>query len=270
MLNLIKANIYRLVNSKVFRNAFIIVGILILLTICGPKIFDGSIYFIHFDTLERSFGFVFNAFRDSAAPTAGEMVRSALGFIPVIFIMIMYFVEEFISRPYQNGTLKNTIAYGYNRKQVYLTKLVIISLTIVSLLFVLVGGTAVISMMIPSVRETMNLQLIGVMTQFTLLVALCLVASTSIIVFLGTIIKKSSVMVMVTICLFMVSATFVPETYRLGESILVSYNPFFLLMDICLKRPDQSTVIFIIIVCTGEIILSSLLGCAVFEEQEIH
>lgn len=268
MYNLIKFEFYKLKNSKVFKNSLIVISCFVIL---GIIIFFGteeSIDIMHDYLGGRNLGFSINYFADKSHPTAVEFFYSALGFIPVMEILVLFLVAALVVNEYSNGTIKNIVSYGHKRIYIYISKLFIISLAIFILVSLLLFGSVLIQVVINGCGKTFSFNDIFYMFRCTLLLWIVLTSMASIYMCLATFVKSKSVVVGVGIILMFLSSVFLHLLYSQLNGY-PNYTPTYMLINICSEAPNAATIYHMIINCIVLIVSTTLLGGFIFKNQDI-
>lgn len=268
MFNLIKFEFYKLRNSKTFRNALAITIALIIFNI-----------FIYFKATNKIFimcaalngndvGFVLNNFSDKLHPTAIEFCRSAAGFIIIIEILVLFLIGSSVVDEYSNGTIKNIVAYGHKRIQIYLSKLLTVSIAILLINTLLLFGTAILGMLVSGHVEGLTTYNITELLKLILLIWIVLVSMASIYMCFAILVKSKSVVVGIgTLFIFLSGLCVVPLYQMLNK--YPEYTPTLILMDICNSPRSTSVICNILMSCAVMIVITTLFGLYVFKKQDI-
>lgn len=262
MYNLIKFEFYKLKHNRVFKNSLILISLCVVYTIYlfffkehTYKVFNSAFG-------GREYGFWLNNFNNRGNPKAIEFVHSALGFVPVFEILIMFIAGEFIIKEYSYGTLKNILSYGHKREQVYISKIIIMFVVTFILTFLLLFGTVIVAFISGAIKKISYDEIIHVIN-FTLLVWIIFAAIASIYTFLSTLIKSKSLIVTIGMVYIFLANIFIGRVY------CQRYTPTFMLMDIGIMPPSIQNIHHIIMTCIALIIVTSFLGVLVFKKQDI-
>lgn len=208
MLRLIKAELFKLSKNKTLK-VVCIVSIclsLLMLFMCTPafeKIMEEAMKGIPAEQTEQmmsmldsgevvsqgSLGFMLNA-KDAYNPTVSEVFHSSFG-VGVIEVLVGIFIAAFLAKEYTEGTIKNTLAYGRKRSEVYLAKFVSIVVGIAMILLALTIIPTVGSAIINGWGETFEIsQLVNLFATF--IAALVANAATAAIIMIIAIAVKSN------------------------------------------------------------------------------
>lgn len=264
MINLLKADLFRLRKSKTFRNSIIVMGILIIayLIVCfmSEDFISINITFRN----DRMYGFCIGRLKENASYI--NIFRSSLGFIIFSVLTMIFLVTDSVISKYSNGVLKNTISYGHNKYKVYLSNIITnyIGVSIITILYILLS--MIVSFCLFTPDKMISKDELFVMLTVTLAVLVILGAMVSIYTLLSVIIK-SKVVIATGAALFM---TFISATlFDIIDKSTQNKIPIYMLYDIC-GQPEISPLLktwvinsFIIIV------VSTILGCVIFNKQEI-
>ncbi|APF25560.1 ABC-2 transporter family protein [Clostridium sporogenes] len=262
MYNLIKFEFYKLKHNRVFKNSLILISLCVAYTIYlfffkehTYKVFNSAFG-------GREYGFWLNNFNNRGNPKAIEFVHSALGFVPIFELLIMFIAGEFIIKEYSYGTLKNILSYGHKREQVYISKIIIMLVATFILTFLLLFGTVIVAFISGAIKKVSYDEILGAIN-FILLICIVFTAIASIYTFLCTLIKSKSLIVAIGLIYIFVSSIFI------GKIPYQKYTPTFMLMDIGIVPPTVQNIHHIIMTCIILIIVTSFLGIYVFKKEDI-
>lgn len=239
MYNLIKFEFYKLKHNRVFKNSLIIISLCVAYTIYlfffkeyTHKVFNAAFG-------GREYGFWLNNFNNRGNPKAIEFVRSALGFVPILQILIIFMAGEFIIKEYSYGTLKNIVSYGHKREQVYISKIIIMLVVTFILTFLLLFGTVIVAFISGAIKKVSYDEILEAIN-FILLLSIVFTAIASIYTFLCTLIKSKSLIVTIGLIYIFVSATsvgriplskiytnFYAYGYRYCAAKYTKYTPYY-------------------------------------------
>jgi len=264
MINLLKADLFRLRKSKTFRNSMIVMIILVIaffFVCCMSEDFLSiNSTFIN----DRMYGFCVGKIRDNIDYL--NFFRSSLGFIIFTCITMVFLVTDSVISRYSNGVLKNTISYGHSKYKVYLSNLLsnYIGVSIIAISYIVFSMIGAICLFPPNKMISKNeLYVIFVVS---LVVFIILGAMVSLYTLISVIIK-SKVVIATAGALFM--TFFAATLFDVISKPAQNKIPIYMLIDIC-GKPEISPLLktwvinsFIIIV------VSTILGCIIFNKQEI-
>ncbi|KEI80186.1 hypothetical protein EXM30_13595 [Clostridium botulinum] len=262
MYNLIKFEFYKLKHNRVFKNSLILISLCVAYTIYLFFFKEHKHMIFNSAFGGREYGFWLNNFNDRGNPKVIEFVRSALGFGPILEILIIFMAGEFIIKEYSYGTLKNILSYGHKREQVYISKIIIMLVVTFILTFLLLFGTVIVAFISGAIREFSYGEILGAIN-FILLICIVFTAMASIYTFLCTLIKSKSLIVTIGLIYIFVSATCI------GRIPYQKYTPTFMLMDIGIVPPSIQNIHHIIMTCIILVIVTSFIGLFIFKKQDI-
>lgn len=264
MINLLKADLFRLRKSKTFRNSMIVMGILIIgyLVVCfmSEDFISINVTFRN----DRMYGFCIGRLRDNASYL--NMFRSSLGFTMFSCLTMVFLVTDSVISKYSNGVLKNIISYGHNKYKVYLSNLIsnYIGVSIIAISYIVFSMIASICLFMPSKMISKNeLYVIFIVTLVVLVILGAMVSVYTLI----SVIIKSKVVIATGAALFM---TFISAALFdvIGKSTQ-NKIPIYMLIDIC-GQPEISPLLKTFVINSFIIIVvSTILGCIIFNRQEI-
>ncbi|HDK7167842.1 TPA: ABC transporter permease [Clostridium botulinum] len=262
MYNLIKFEFYKLKHNRVFKNSLILISLCVVYTIYEFFSKEHVYKIFNCQFAGREYGFWINNFSNRGNPKAIEFVRSALGFVPIFELLIMFIAGEFIIKEYSYGTLKNILSYGHKRAQVYISKIIIMLVATFILTFLLLFGTVMVAFISGAIKKVSYDEILGAIN-FILLICIVFTAIASIYTFLCTLIKSKSLIVAIGLIYIFVSSIFI------GKIPYQEYTPTFMLMDIGIVPPTVQNIHHIIMTCIILIIVTSFLGIYVFKKEDI-
>ena len=263
MSNLIKSEVYKLLHSKVFRNSCITMGIMAFFTIFTRFIFnDAPIYLMHTYIGDRSYGFLVNGMGD-----LGPVIylKNALGGIAIVIIVSIFLVGVAIVNEFTGGTIKNSVSYGHNRTQIYLSKIIGSSIVVLGMTTVYCIVSLIGSALFYGWGEPFAISRINDMIKMILLVDIILIGIISINICLAVIIKSKALLEVVLMAMIFITATTIADPIPW----FLKFNPFFMLMDVCAEIPSMNIMAIYTINTVILVIISSIIGVSWFKNQDI-
>ena len=264
MINLLKADLFRLRKSKTFRNSMIVMIVLVIAFFFVCRMSEDFLSINSTFRNDRMYGFCVGKIRDNIDYL--NFFRSSLGFIIFTCITMVFLVTDSVISRYSNGVLKNTISYGHSKYKVYLSNLLsnYIGVSIIAISYIVFSMIGAICLFPPNKMISKNeLYVIFVVS---LVVFIILGAMVSLYTLISVIIK-SKVVIATAGALFM--TFFAATLFDVISKPAQSKIPIYMLIDIC-GKPEISPLLetwvinsFIIIV------VSTILGCIIFNKQEI-
>ncbi|MBS3202644.1 MAG: hypothetical protein PUJ51_03515 [Clostridiales bacterium] len=264
MINLLKADLFRLRKSKTFRNSMIVIGILVtvFLFMCLDEEFFFSLN-VTFRN-DRVYGFYFGRMEGNINYI--NIFRASLAFTIFACLTMIFLVTDSVISKYSNGVLKNTISYGHNKYKVYLSSIIsnYIGVSIVAILYILFFMIGAICLFKPNTMISNNeLYVICIVSLVVLIILGAMVSLYTLI----SVVVKSKVVIATAGALFMTFGT--GALFDVISKSTQNKIPIYMLLDIC-GQPEISPLLktwvinsFIIIV------VSTILGCIIFNKQEI-
>lgn len=270
MVNLIKSESYKLLNSKVYK---ILAAYMIFMVICLIYASFGytqgeGFKWIYLVLEGRVYGFHHNVYADVNNIRGVEVFVSTLGTAPIIIGGISYLISFLIGDEYKNGTYKNILTYGHKRKDLYIAKSVALSIGIAIIVFsssliALFLGTIIYGWGIPFEIN----QIIDIMKWLSVNTVI-FISIISIISVVATIFKSGELSLLFAI-IFILSPYILLQLNVVTLDIL-KYHPIFMLMDTCIKMPNNSLILQILIICSIITVLFTTLGSYIFKKQNIR
>lgn len=264
MINLLKSDLFRLRKSKTFRNSMIVMSVLVIayFLVCST-----SKNFISINITfrnDRMYGFGIGRISDNVSYL--NIFRSSLGFTIFACLTMIFLVTDSVISRYSNGILKNTISYGHNKYKVYLSSLVsnYIGASIVTISYILFSMIIAVCLFKPNVMISKNeLYVIFIVT----LVVLMILASMVSLYTLISVIIKSKVVIATAGALFMVFGS--GALFDVISKSTQNKIPIYMLIDIC-GQPEISPLLKTWVINSFIIIVAStILGCIIFNKQEV-
>lgn len=266
MYNLIKSDFYKLRHSKAFKNSLIII---IFIIAWNMKLYftnSNKIYIFHDSLNNKEVGFTINNFINRNNPKVMEFFNTAIGFIPVVQIVIISLVVVFVINEYYNGTIKNIVSYGHKRIYIYMSKLIVSSLSIFIILFILTFGQ--VAMGIIFTKCSVNSCEIIKMIKMLITIWLVFTAMSSIYILFSVIIRNKSVVISIGILSMFLCLIYIKFICNLLNNYY-KYIPTYMLIDIPNIYSNSSAIGLLVSNSIIVILITSVIGIVVFERQDI-
>lgn len=264
MTNLIKSDLYRLKKNKTFKKCIFSMAIFIILITSLFSEPGSEIGIITTQVDNRMYGFVLNSSLVREGPM--EIFSIALGFTGIICIMLLFIVGELVMERYEFGVIKNTVSYGHNRYKIYISNLSCIFVAIILLSIM----TIVVSCGIWNVIYGMNKGITG--SEFTMILKVIIVwliilcAMASIYTMIHTLARKKTTVLGLSV-LFVV---FIPMSLIELKISYINYKiPMLMLMDLCSMPFNNELLVTFLVNSILIILISTILGCIIFNKQDI-
>lgn len=264
MLNLLKADLFILRKSKVFK---ISLGLMIVIIVgfsftfsFNDRVFEVSNIIRH----NRMYGFAIGKVAENKDYI--NFLRSSLGYTIFICVVMIFIVVDLVVSRYNNGTLRNTISYGHNRYKIYISNMlsIIIGVLAIALISIILSMVLLTILFIPDVRiKKLDVTTIS---NVTITWTIIMVAMTSFYIMISTIVKNKTIITTWGVCfiVFISYSLFDKISLRMQSKI-----PIYMILDIC-GQPQNNTKLGIFIINSIIIFLiSTIIGCIVFSNQEI-
>ena len=277
---IIKAEIFKLLRSKTFKTICIIciiqVGFIasvsneyIINKLIRPQIENQKNRTVNREVFTGKV--LYLATENPLEPTVREVFHSSFS-TGILEVLISMLVVGLFIKEYTEKTIKNTLAYGVNRRKFYLAKF--ISLLIgVSIFISILTGTGIIlgSIFIKGWGEAFVLSQVGSMI-FSMISGIVVSASViSIIMLLSILIKNSAGVIGISVAAFIFLPNFISFAYGKIEWFdrLFKLTPFYnmsVAVSIYSQNLDKIMAIIIAIITTS---IFLFIGSKVFEKQDI-
>ena len=264
MLNLLKADFFRLSKSKTFR----ICTILMIIITCAFTFlyFSKENFLIINGTFkgERLYGFFIGKVRENRDYI--NFFRSSLGFTAFICIMNFFIVSDTVISKYNNGVLKNAISYGHDRRKLYLSNTIssFLGVLIISLLTISLSMLILCTLFTPENNISKNELIIIFKGLIQLLITLG--AMTSVYTLIATIIKSKALVTSSAILFTMLGS---PLLFDVLGTNIKNKIPIHMLLNLCGDPSDLEKFKVYIINSIIIILLSTTVGSYIFNNQDI-
>ena len=283
MINMLRADFYRLIRSIGFY-----VAILILLMIIGI-----SIYFVEpgyvgmsgsaqsaeataeiqseLDEMshEEIQALSGSEFREIMLRTEGyEFDRAMLSSNMNLYYIFIFFAVIILTVDFSGNSVKNTLASAISRNKYYGAKLCFISICCTVIFFL---NTYVVYFANILFNNKNLASSLGTVTKVSLLQLPAMLALASILTGIGFMVKKTSIFNTITIPLiivFQLALNLVATIFKIKEEYL--YYEFQLMIGRLANNPSNSYVLHSYLVCAVVIIVFNVLGYLSFKKAEIR
>ncbi len=261
MINLIKADLYRLFRSKTFKSCLIgCLGIIIF--VLGLSIFTNSNLYIMSipgkDGIHRAFQIGLNQ-----GDAYSQFIRNALGSGAGIYVVGICLTSATVVSRIKSGIMKNTVPYGYERWKIYVSQL--ISLVIgISILVSITFVSIIVISIIALKPEAINYEGVLLTIKALILYISVIAAVVSIYLLLATVIGSSEAVSAIAMCEIL-------GVGILGGSLPTKVNavlPYSMIRTLA-KNPES--VEFVPYLLTGLLIIgvATFCGVLVFNKKEV-
>lgn len=264
MINLLKADLFRLRKSKTFKNSMVVMVILVIAYFIVCSMSEDFISINITFRNDRMYGFCIGRIKDNINYL--NIFRSSLGFVIFTCLTMIFLVTDSVISRYSNGVLKNTVSYGHNKCKVYLSSLIssYIGVCIIGIFYIVFSMVGAVLLFQPS--KIISKEELYVIFMVTLVVLIILAAMVSLYTLFSVIIK-SKVIIATSAALFMTFVT--GALFDVISKAVQNKIPIYMLIDIC-GQPEISPLLGTFVVNSFIIIVvSTVLGCIIFKGQEI-
>lgn len=275
MINLFKADLFRLRKSRVYKIVMIVMMIIIAAVVAMSFSIENDHLFINTIFLDdRIHGFLIgDVRRDSLCLIDNGIVgnymnlfRSSLGLTLFICIGSLFVIGDFVISRYENGVLKNTISYGNNRYKIYISNL----LTILIGITILAVSTMAISMLALTIvftpENSITSKEVIDMLKITIIWTVILCGVASFYTAVATIIRNKALLATGGALFMTLISAFAFS--NLSESIRAKIS-IYMITDLCGYPRFDSVILGYGIQSLFIIVLSTIIGCIIFSKQEI-
>ncbi|MGL4570550.1 MAG: hypothetical protein ACRCVJ_05765 [Clostridium sp.] len=261
MINLIKADLYRLFRSKIYRNCIIASIIVSLIVIILSITTDAEIFIFSFTNPEG----VTRGFK-LGIETGDDYIKflvNALSAAALIYIIGITLTSSSVVNKIKSGIYKNTVSYGYERYKVYISNLVAI---IIGLSIIITASFLGILLVTSVICKPINLSYESILITIKTLTLYIIILSSmvSIYTFLATLIPNSEVISIIA----MVEIIGITMIGMMLSDNLNKFIPYSMIIELGSNPKSNNFLTYII---NGLIIItiSTLFGVAVFKRREI-
>ncbi|MGL6174067.1 MAG: hypothetical protein ACRC1P_05610 [Cellulosilyticaceae bacterium] len=260
MINLVKADLYRLRRSKTLKKCLIAMVIFLVYTTISVS---GEIGVFSLMSAGK-YGYHFSG--AGVHGSYGSLLESVLGFTGVLNICMIFLLSDVVIGRYTEGMIRVPITYGYNRFKVYLSNWIVTCIAVVGLgLFTMLvagitWGALFTKEHVLSVEEAE--QIIKVMGTWCII----MLTMISIGTLLATIIREKVVIVGLGI-LYMSFVSMVMCMWL--EEQTLRKIPSAMMMELCTKPLQNRHLKDYVVYCTVIIILTIIGGWVASHKQDI-
>ena len=282
MINMLRADFYRLIRSMGFY-----IAILILLLMIVP-----SIYFVEPGYIGLSGGTLSAAEASSAQNELDEMSyeeiqalnsselrkimlktegyeldRAMLTANINLYYIFIFFAAIILTVDFSGSSVKNTLASAISRNKYYCAKLSFISICCTAILFL---NTYIVYFANILFNNKNLASSLGTVTKISLLQLPAMLALASILTGIGFMVKKTSIFNTITIpliLLFQIVLNLTATIFKIKDEYL--YYEFQLMIGRLANNPSDSYVLHSYLVCAAVIVIFNVLGYLSFKKAEI-
>ena len=282
MINMLRADFYRLIRSMGFY-----IAILILLLMIVP-----SIYFVEPGYIGLSGGTLSAAEASSAQNELDEMSyeeiqalnsselrkimlktegyeldRAMLTANINLYYIFIFFAAIILTVDFSGSSVKNTLASAISRNKYYCAKLSFISICCTAILFL---NTYIVYFANILFNNKNLASSLGTVTKISLRQLPAMLALASILTGIGFMVKKTSIFNTITIpliLLFQIVLNLTATIFKIKDEYL--YYEFQLMIGRLANNPSDSYVLHSYLVCAAVIVIFNVLGYLSFKKAEI-
>ena len=285
MINMLRADFYRLVRSMGFY-----IAILLLLLSIGVSIYcvspgyiglsSGKMATMTEDTTtdiqsklnEMSYEEIqalsISDFREILMDTRGYALdRDILSANINLYYIFIFFAAIILTVDFSGSSVKNTLASAISRNKYYCAKLSFISICCTAILFL---NTYIVYFANILFNNKNLASSLGTVTKISLLQLPAMLALASILTGIGFMVKKTSIFNTITIpliLLFQIVLNLTATIFKIKDEYL--YYEFQLMIGRLANNPSDSYVLHSYLVCAAVIVIFNVLGYLSFKKAEI-
>lgn len=285
MINMIRADFYRLVRSKSFY-----IALLIMLLMIGISIYNvspgyvgmaGSVGEMSFESAsdrqnalsemsyEEMQELSMSQFREIMLKVKGyELDRDILSTNINLYYIFIFFAVIILTADFSGNSVKNTLSSAISRNKYYFAKLGFISLCCIILFFLNTYIVYFTNVVFNGKNLASSLETV---TKISLLQIPSMLALASILTGIGFMVKRTAIFNTVTIPLilvFQMVLSFAAAIFKIKDEYL--YYELQLMIGKLANNPSDSFILHSYLVCIAVIIVFNLLGYQSFKKAEIR
>lgn len=204
--------------------------------------------------------------KNLSEPTTEEIFYSSFG-SGLIEILIGILISGILIKEYMQGTIKNTIAYGVNRRRFYIAKFISIFIGTAILTAILTGIPLIVSSILNGFGEASMIEVF-----MTYLVVLICAGSVGAIMMIIAILTKSTVAIVgIAVGGFMLAPNLIGALYGKFEWFdrLFELTPYYTLNSTTSIYAESGDKLFAVVVAVITTIIALAIGSKIFEKQDI-
>lgn len=264
MINLLKADLFRLRKSKTFKISMLIM----LLLVVGFSF----LYFMEEDFLvingtfrdNRMYGFYIGQVRENRSYL--NFFRSSLGLTIFTCLTMLFIITDFTISKYSNGILKNTVSYGHNKYKIYLSNMIsiYIGVCIIALSYIVLSMAIISFLFFPG--YIISKDELCIMLKVTITLLIILASMVSFYTLIATIVKsKALVATLGALFIILISALL----FDVVDANIKNKIPIYMITNLCGQPTDISLLNSFIMNSGVLLVVSLIVGCVIFKKQEI-
>ncbi|MDO5519787.1 MAG: ABC transporter permease subunit [bacterium] len=264
MYNLLRANFYRLRKSRTYK--ILLFGILIVILGFTNLYFqeEGFLMITSATDGVKKYGFyIGNVSKQSGYM---ELLRASLGFMFFICIGILFLIGDTVISPFQNGTIKNTLAYGLSKRKLYLSQLItnIVGGGILAISSIVLSMGVLCIIFTPG--QMITVAEIRLLLKVILLVLISLTAMISVYHMLAAIVKNGAVVTTIGALFMTIGQALL---FNLIDASAKQHIPIYMILEICGDPAAVSQVMPFLLNAGSIVAITTILGCIIYSKQEI-
>lgn len=285
MINMIRADFYRLIRSKGFYIALLLMLLLIGVSIYGVQPgyigMAGSVGEMSYESAaavqnelnamsyEERNELSLSQFREVMLKIKGyKLDRDMLATNMNLYYLFIFFAVIILTADFSGSSIKNTLSSAISRNKYYFAKLVFISLCCIVLFFLNTYIVYFANIVFNGKNLASSLETV---TIISLLQIPSMLALASILTGIGFMVKRTAIFNTVTIPLilvFQMVLSFAAAIFKIKDEYL--YYEFQLMIGKLANNPSGSFILHSYLVCIAVIIIFNLLGYLSFKKAEIR
>lgn len=189
----------------------------------------------------------------------------------IIEIFTGFIVGGMFAKEYTEGTLKNSLAYGRNRVQIYIIKFIAILIAITVIIAIMVGVGTLGTLIMNGWGVDMSISEVGRMALTSVASIIATASVVAILMIISTLVKSSGAVIGITAGVFAIFPTLISFFYGKNEIFDAIYKvtPFYNNAVAVSQIATVNEVLKSILISVVIIVVAIGIGARIFKKQDI-
>lgn len=189
----------------------------------------------------------------------------------IIEIFTGFIVGGMFAKEYTEGTLKNSLAYGRNRVQIYIIKFIAILIAITVIIAIMVGVGTLGTLIMNGWGVDMSISEVGRMALTSVASIIATASVVAILMIISTLVKSNGAVIGITAGVFAVFSTLISFFYGKNEIFDAIYKvtPFYNNAVAVSQIATVNEVLKSILISVVIILVAIGIGARIFKKQDI-
>lgn len=266
MNNLLRVEFYKLIRSKVFWTlvGVIIFGLFLLMLISwmayNELLVSNDSFEVTVDDTEDINGFTMLT----------ESIKAPSVFMIILLVTVLG--AFLISTEYSTGVIKNIVSIGYNRSQIYLAKLIILSLGSIILSLIIPVISSIYAMLFFEIGELPDLETVVSSIKYILLTCLFVISITSIVVLFAMTLSGRGMTLVVSFVFYLLvnnGLGFLANQFKIFADIQ-TYSIYYRFSSFSVTEMSLSNIIELTAISLATTLLFTIIGMVIFKRKDIQ